>query len=252
MIRLAITKGLGIDFRDSLQPVISDEAASSYSIDLDGTITFSCKYTNSPTKVTVELNGKAFVMAQVGITNSYTLTLTGYTIGICTAVVVAFYAAGTVSGSKVTFLVNTVTVIDSLCIDNVKTRLYYLLSNDATLQAILEATPTDKRVYHIKKPVLTEAGEKLIVFNEITSSGRVNDEYVTDEYYQLTIESDDSDFNDRVYERVNKILLNYNWATTALVGHRIRMDWKSPDILQEDGVTWQLIVRYAIITERRT
>jgi len=131
---------------------------------------------------------------------------------------------------------------------DIKQAIYERLFNDAPLKVLLGGV---SNIFHYKKPNETVAGTKLVVYQEFISSGRANDEVNADEAYQVTIESDSPDTNDLIYERVRTLLQYYSFEKNTTGGHFLREDFKSPDLLADDEITWQIVIRYIGIAERK-
>jgi len=132
-------------------------------------------------------------------------------------------------------------------VKDIKQGIYERLKNDATLVSLLGGA----NIYHYKKPDETPAGTKLIVYQEFISSAMSNNQVTALEAYQVTIESSNPDTNDEIYERVRTLLNYYSFEKNNTGGHFVREDYKSPDILLDDNLTWQLVVRYIGVVERK-
>lgn len=132
----------------------------------------------------------------------------------------------------------------------IKEEIYDTLATDVTLQTLLDTTILAPKVYHAKKP--SDVTEKSIVYQEIIGFGSLRAKNQGQEAYQVIIESTDPDTNDEIYERVIVLLDDLSFSRGNALGHRLRRDETMPDLLLEDKVTWQIIVRYVLTLERGT
>jgi hypothetical protein len=130
---------------------------------------------------------------------------------------------------------------------NFKKKIYDTLVNDATLIALLGGA----NVWHYKKPATNPTATRCVIFNLLPAGALIYERKLDEVEILFTIQAEDPDNNDKAYERVYELLQDKRFQEGDCGCHRLRLDWKSPDELLADQITWQMSARFFATIERK-